>query len=207
MLCRLKLLQLSLFLSFLFSFSSALAEDTLVLKVHFIYGSKPKKEFKHTEHKIFGGIHGGHVYMETNNKIVSFGTNNGTWHIFPHKSKTAGKYRVDKNLNWHNDTAKQQLTTVYIPITAQQYIDFKIAEKKYYECTPYDYAFIGMRCAAGGYDMLMKAGICKKKKRFGIITTNFYPKRLRVKLLHRAQKEKWLVTKIEGRNTRIWERD
>ena len=131
MLCRLKLLQLSLFLSFLFSFSSALAEDTLVLKVHFIYGSKPKKEFKHTEHKIFGGIHGGHVYMETNNKIVSFGTNNGTWHIFPHKSKTAGKYRVDKNLNWHNDTAKQQLTTVYIPITAQQYIDFKIAEKKY----------------------------------------------------------------------------
>ena len=77
------------------------AADSLCIKVHFVYGSKPKSAYKKTENKIFGGIHGGHVYLEVNKKIISFGTNNGKWHVFQHKNKSAGKYRVDKNLEWH----------------------------------------------------------------------------------------------------------
>lgn len=194
---------------FLFLFLSRFlfAYDSLFVKVHFVYGSKPKTAFKKVEMKQFGGIHGGHVYMEFNDKIISYGTNNGKWHIFPHKSKSAGKYRIDKDLKWHGDTGKLKITTIVIPISPEQLLKFKEIEKKYFEQAPYDYAFIGMRCAAGAYDFLSKAEVCKPKSRLAIISKNFYPKRLRVKLLKRAQKENWQVLRQEGRSTRKWERD
>ncbi len=194
---------------FLFLFLSHFlcASDSLFVKLHFVYGSKPKHTFKNSESKQFGGIHGGHVYMEANQKIISYGTNNGAWHIFAHKSKSAGKYRIDKDLKWHGDTGKLKITTVIIPVTQLQLNKFKETEQTYFTKTPYDYAFLGMRCAAGAYDVLSKAEICKRKSRFAIITTNFYPKRLRVKLLRRAKKENWQVIKQEGRSSRKWERD
>jgi len=193
---------------FLLFFSNFLiASDSLFIKVHFVYGSKPKREFKDIESKQFGGIHGGHVYLEVNQKIISYGTNNGKWHIFPHKSKSAGKYRIDKDLKWHGDTGKLKITTIIIPISEEQLLKFTEVEQHYFEKTPYDYAFLGMRCAAGAYDVLSKVGICKAKSRFSIITKNFYPKRLRVKLLKRAKRENWEVLKQEGRKNRKWERD
>lgn len=194
---------------FLFLFLShfLFAADSLFVKVHFVYGSKPKTAFKNTEPKFFGGIHGGHVFLEHNHKIISFGTNNGKWHIFPHKSKSAGMYREDKDLAWRGDSSMKKITTIVIPISQEQALKFKEAEKKYFEQTPYDYAFFGMRCAAGAYDMLSKTEVCKHKSRFGIISKNFYPKRLRIKLLKRAQKENWQVLRQEGRSTRKWERD
>jgi hypothetical protein len=196
------------FIFFFFFFSNSyFAADSLFVKVHFVYGSKPKSAFKKIEAKQFGGIHGGHVYLELENKIISYGTNNGKWHIFPHKSKSAGKYRIDKDLKWHGDTGKLKITTIVIPISEEQLLKFKETEKKYFEQTPYDYAFLGMRCAAGAYDVLSKAEVCKCKSRFGIISKNFYPKRLRVKLLKRAQKENWQVLRQDGRATRKWERD
>ncbi|MES2761294.1 MAG: hypothetical protein V4677_03765 [Bacteroidota bacterium] len=194
-----------LFLSI--SFSYCYANDSLYLKLHFVYGSKPAHAYKNVEKKQFGGIHGGHVYMEVNDKIISFGTNNGKWHIFPRKSKSAGKYRIDKDLTWHGDTAAKKITTIIIPITEEQLVKFKEVENRYFEKAPYDYAFFGMRCAAGAYDVLDKAKVCPHKTRWGIISKNFYPKRLRVKLLRRAQKEHWAVIKQEGRKSRKWERD
>lgn len=194
---------------FVLFFSSAFlhASDSLYLKLHFVYGSKPLPAYRQTEPKQFGGIHGGHVYIEIDHRIISFGTNKGKWHVFPHKSKSAGKYRVDKDLAWHGDTAAKKITTIVIPVSQQQLNKLTEAERKYFTETPYDYAFFGMRCAAGAYDMLSKAEVCKRKSRFGIISKNFYPKRLRVKLLRRAQKEHWQVLKMEGRKTRKWERD
>lgn len=201
------MIRLIYFFLLIFSCYYFYASDSLFLKVHFVYGSKPKKAFKNTESKLFGGIHGGHVFIEVDNKIISFGTNNGQWHIFPHKSKCAGTYRVDKSLAWHGDTSKKKITTIIIPITQTQLNKFKETEEIYFEKTPYDYAFFGMRCAAGAYDMLSKAEVCKCKSRFHIITRNFYPKRLRKKLLKRAKKEHWQVIKQEGRVTRKWESD
>ncbi len=141
---------------FLFLFLShfLFAADSLFVNVHFVYGSKPKTAFRKVEKKQFGGIHGGHVYMEFSDEIISYGTNNGKWHIFPHKNKNAGKYRIDKDLKWHGDTGKLKITTIIIPISQQQALKFKETEKKYFEQTPYDYAFFGMRCAAGAYDIL-----------------------------------------------------
>lgn len=192
---------------FLFFVNFLSANDSLCIKIHFVYGSKPLKAFKDVERKLFGGIHGGHVYMEVEQKIISFGANNGKWHVFTHKSKSAGKYRVDKDLAWRGDTLQKKMTTIVIPISKIQLAKFKETEKLYFENTPYDYAFFGMRCAAGAYDMLSKTDVCKQKSRFGIITKNFYPKRLRVKLLKRSKKENWQVIKQEGRSSRKWERD
>lgn len=192
---------------FLLCANALLASDSLFVKLHFVYGSKPKRAYKNTEPKFFGGIHGGHVFLEVNQKIISFGTNNGKWHIFPHKSKSAGIYREDKSLTWHGDSAKKKITTIVIPMTEIQLLKFKKTEKLYFEKTPYDYAFIGMRCAAGAYDMLCKSEVCKPLPRSRTITKYFYPKKLRKHLLKRAEKEHWQVIKQEGRTTRKWERD
>lgn len=194
---------------FLFLFLShfLFASDSLFVKVHFVYGSKPKHAFKNAELKYFGGIHGGHVYVEANNQIVSFGPNNGQWHIFGHKKKIVGKYRIDKNLIWCGDTGKLKITTILIPVSKHQLEKFEIAKRDYLETSPYDYAFFGMRCAAAAYDILSEAQVCEYRSRLGIISKNFYPKRLRVKLLRRAKKENWEVLRQEGRSTRKWERD
>ena len=194
-------------LLFLFPFHFLFATDSLFVKVHFVYGSKPKRAYKNTEPKFFGGIHGGHVFLEVNQKIISFGTNNGKWHVFPHKSKSAGIYREDKSLAWRGDLGKKTMATIVIPITQEQLMRFKETEKKYFEKTPYDYAFFGMRCAAGAYDILCKSDVCKSMVRSRIVTKYFYPKKLRKHLLKRAEKEHWQVFKQEGRETRKWERD
>jgi hypothetical protein len=194
-------------LLFLFFSNVASASDSLFVKLHFVYGSKPKHHHKTTELKYFGGIHGGHVYMEVDNEIVSFGLDNGQWHVIAHKKKIVGKYRIDKDLVWCGDTGKLKITTIVIPISKQQLQKFKSTKQLYLEKAPYDYAFIGMRCAAGAYDMLCKSEVCQRLSRGRTITKYFYPKKLRKRLLKRADKENWLVLKQEGRTSRKWEKD
>jgi hypothetical protein len=140
-------------------------------------------------------------------RLLAMETNNGKWHVFPHKSRSAGKYRVDTDLKWHGDTGKLKITTIVIPVTKSQLDKLSETEEVYFSKTPYDYAFIGMRCAAGAYDMLCQGNVCKPITRSRIVTKYFYPKKLRKRLLKRAQKEHWQVFKQEGRETRKWERD
>jgi hypothetical protein len=196
----------SLFFFFYMAFAS-IAGDSLFFKLHFIYGSKPKPGFKAVEKTYFGGIHGGHVYMEAGGHIFSFGPDQGKWHVLPHRKKIYGKYRIDSNLVWCGDTGKLKITTITIPISRQQLAQVQHLEKGYLQSAPYDYAFVGMRCAAAAYDVLSQIGICKKRSRAGIITENFYPKRLRIKLLKRARREHWRVEQQAGRSTRKWEKD
>jgi hypothetical protein len=195
-----------LFFSFYLA-SASMAGDSLFFKLHFVYGSKPKHGFKAMEPKYFGGIHGGHVYMEADGKLFSFGPDKGQWHVISHRKKIYGKYRVDSNLVWCGDTGKLQITTITIPITKQQLEQFQQLEKSYLQTAPYDYAFVGMRCAAAAYDVLSQIGISRKRSRAGIVTKNFYPKRLRVKLLKRARREHWIIEQQKGRPTRKWEKD
>lgn len=200
----------SRFLAFLIFCSVAgvsLAGDSLFFKLHFVYGSRPRQAFKSVEKKYFGGIHGGHVYMEIGPDIFSFGPNKGQWHVFGHKHRVVGCYRLDSNLVWCGDTGKLKITTITIPVTEGQMQQFKTLEQRYLKTSPYDYAFFGMRCAAAAYDVLSTTGICKKRSRMGTIAKNFYPKRLRIKLLRRAQKEHWTVKRQEGRASRRWEKD
>jgi hypothetical protein len=197
-------------ISFLFCIhiaAFARAGDSLFFKLHFVYGSKPGHAFKSVEKNYFGGIHGGHVYMEIDREIFSFGPDKGQWHIFGHKRRVVGCYRLDSNLVWCGDTGLLKMTSITIPVTGAQMQEFKNLKQRYLTVSPYDYAFFGMRCASAAYDVLSYTGICKKRSRAGTIAKNFYPKRLRVKLLKRAQKENWAVVRQAGRTSRRWEKD
>lgn len=187
--------------------ATSLAGDTLLFRLHFVYGSKPKRAFKTVEKAYFGGIHGGHVYMEIGHDIFSFGPNKGQWHIFGHKRHVVGCYRLDSNLVWCGDTGRLKITSITIPVTEMQMQQFKALEQQYLKASPYDYAFFGMRCAAAAYDILSSTGICRKRSRAGMIANNFYPKRLRLKLLKQAKQKHWQVERQEGRPSRRWEKD
>ncbi len=64
----------------------AYAGDTAFLKVHFLYGSRPLKEYQDTEKKWFGGILGGHVGIEgDSNRIINF-LPSGSFHVFKKES-------------------------------------------------------------------------------------------------------------------------
>lgn len=185
----------------------SLAGDSLFFKLHFVYGSKPRRAFKSVEKSYFGGIHGGHVYMEIDHDLFSFGPHKGQWHVFGHKRRVVGCYRLDSNLVWCGDTGRLKITSITIPVTNAQMQQFKTLERQYLQSSPYDYAFFGMRCAAAAYDILSHTGICRKRSRAGMIAKNFYPKRLRLKLLRQAKKEHWRVERQEGRSSRRWEKD
>lgn len=58
------------------------------IKVHFKYGSKPKHEFRDTESKWFGGIHGGHVVIEMKNYVSGI-VPGSDFHVFGRKKNPA----------------------------------------------------------------------------------------------------------------------
>src|SRR3954451_1597248 len=61
-------------------FLQARSQDSSVIKVHFLYGSKPFRKYKDTEPKWFGGMLGGHVGIETDSgQILNF-TPRGSFH-------------------------------------------------------------------------------------------------------------------------------
>ncbi len=72
---------------------------------------------------------------------------------------------------------------------------------------PYDYAFLGMRCAASAQDVLGQIGVVKKRKRLKNIYTTFYPKKLRKRLLKQATEKNYKIISHQGRPTRKWEKD
>jgi hypothetical protein len=85
---------LSILLICLFGLSIQ-AQDSVYLKVHFLYGSKPKKRYQDSEPKWFGGILGGHVGIEGDtNEVVIFMAlwvaapivSKSWWSIYPYRS-------------------------------------------------------------------------------------------------------------------------
>lgn len=79
--------------------------------------------------------------------------------------------------------------------------------KKYLEKSPYDYAFFGMRCASAAYDVLGQLEIVKPHSNFSTVCKNFYPKKLRKKLLRLAKHNSWKITRKPGRPSRKWEKE
>lgn len=176
------------------------------ITVHFLYGSKPARSYKKTEPKLFGGIHGGHVSMQIDSAILSFTPKYG-WHIVSRHHKVEGGYIEENAVAWAKDTSDKKYTSIRIPISDSQYTELTRLEKCYLDTCPYDYAFLGMRCASAAADVLSHLGIVKQRSHFGLIRKNFYPKRLRRKLLRYAKKDNLEVFRKEGKKTRKWERD
>ena len=189
---KLKLLVITL----LFSISTFSADSTFI-KVHFLYGSKPKKEFKATEGKWFGGLHGGHVGIEIDtNKIIDFVPSGKFHYLEKHDNRHSSFAEHDTTSFWeifggYSDSMKKM--TIIIPITPDQKKALDSLTKAYWSETPYDYAFVGMRCASASYDILAQIGITKQFKRKKTYRKNFYPKRTRKKLVKLAKRNNWKI--------------
>jgi hypothetical protein len=185
--------------------------DSSFIRVHFLYGSKPKKEYKHIEKKWFGGKLGGHAGVECgeNGKILHFIFDRKANAIAKKNSK--GKYLYNSYEEFYSilggkmDSNKR--VTVLIPCSAAQKRIFDSLAKLYTTSPPYDYAFIGMRCGSATYDILAQLDIFKQ---LGLGRTKmqlFYPRKTRKRVLKQAKKNNWRVERHEGNARRKWEMD
>lgn len=202
---------LSTFFFIAFFALPAIGQDTAYIKVLFIYGSKPHKAFRQEEKKWFGGIHGGHVGIEyAPERVIDF-VPSGTFHWLAHRRHRHSRFNLHSTADfWQyfgSDVTRLKRTVIWVPVTTAQQAQLQALAKTYTTSTPYDYAFIGMRCAAAACDLLGKIGVMETWPRQKIIRKIFYPKKLRKRLLRRVQKEGWKVERWDGTPKRKWERD
>jgi hypothetical protein len=200
-------------ITILFSFISFLSysQDTTYLKVHFLYGSKPVKEFKDTEQKWFGGIMGGHVGIEgDSNSVVNF-LPKGKFHWVAKNNNRHSTYAVHSVDNFYAilggnpDSVKKAI--VYIPVTPIQKQQFDSIATVYFKQTPYDYALLGMRCGAAAHDILGQLDILTNYSYSKTYKKIFYPKKLRKRLFKKAAENGWTIVRQDGSIKRKWESD
>lgn len=181
-------------------------DSTKYIKVHFLYGSKPKKNMTPKEVKYFGGLHGGHVSIQVGNIDYGFEPTDKV-HILPHRRNPKSDYvdHIVKGPMRYDTTSK--VTSFIIPLTTVQYDKLNNINLGYCKKAPYDYAFFGMRCASTAQDVLGQIGVVKKRGRFSNIVTAFYPKKLRKRLFKVAKLKNYTVVQRPGRASRKWEKD
>jgi hypothetical protein len=179
---------------------------THFVKVHFLHGSKPAKAFKGSETNWFGGIHGGHVYLELDSTVFSFSPTSIPVHIFAHRRHFRSHYHDAPLSDFALDTAKCTVTSIQIPVSDSQYFSLCRIRDLCLDSVPYDYAFFGMRCAAAAYDVLAESGVLPAKSNFGIVCRYFYPQLLRRKLTRQSESKNWKIELKMGRKSRKWEK-
>jgi hypothetical protein len=191
--------------------TAAFAEDTCYIKVHFLYGSKPLKQYKQSQRKWFGGVLGGHVGIEGDtNKILNFSPS-GKFHVFNENKNKHSHYSLHTPNEFyrvlsHNDDSMKKVI-VHIPVTKKQKQIFDSLSNSYLKQTPYDYALFGMRCGAASYEILAQLNILPAFSYTKTYTKIFYPKKLRLRLLKKAEQEGWTIEKYNGTSQRRWEQD
>jgi hypothetical protein len=191
----------------LFCFTYSQTDSLHVIKVWFLYGSRPKYKYRKTEKRIFGGIHSGHVSIQLGDRDYGFQPLKSPVHIFP--KKECGKCDFSDTLLYQNPRhrADEKTAVVLIPLTKEKYERLDSILREYAVRTPYDYAVFGMRCSSSAYDVLSQIGLFRKKKRFLNIATTFYPRRMRKRVFKLAEKNNYAIIRNKGRKTRVWERD
>lgn len=191
-------------------FFQSYSQDTSFIKIQFIYGSKPLKKFKSTEKKWFGGILGGHVGIESDSgKFYSF-EKNGRNKIFCGKRNNS-IYKIETAEEFWSimktDEDSIKITTIIIPVNQQQKQKLDSIALVYSRNVPYCYAVFGMRCGASTYDILAQIGVLPHYSRFKTYMKIFYPRRLRKRLLAKAEKNNWTIIRKDGTPKRKWEED
>ena len=179
--------------------------------MHFIHGSKPKPAFKYEEKKWHGGTWGGHVGVEIDsNRVIDFFPA-GRVHWVARRRNPNGTFALRSQQGFWQyfgiPPESLERTTVQIPISPQQKNLLDSLATRYVQRPPYDYAFFGMRCTSASCDILMQAGVLKKRPAFQTVLQYFYPKKLRKRLLCMAEENGWAVTKSTGSERRKWDRD
>lgn len=195
-----------IWLLFLFNVFELHAQDSTYIKVHFWYGSKPARDFRNTESKYFGGLHGGHVTIQFGDTTIGFSPKEGA-RVFAKKSHSNGMHHLEQPLQYSFDSTDDKQATILIPVHKRDIPALKELAKSYLDNVPYDYALFGMRCASSVHEFLSMAGIFKKRSKLFSIFYNFYPKKLRKRLYDIAFENGYEIMYQEGRKERKWEGD
>jgi hypothetical protein len=177
-----------------------------ILKVHFYYGSKPKFKYRKTEKKEFGGLHGGHVSIEVDDTVFGFEFK-GKAHIFAQRKNCTGIYVADPVAKWVKDTVAKKYLTIIIPVPDSVYQSFRDITRRYLNTPPYDYAFLGMRCASNTQEIFAQLGFWKRHSYSRTVFNPFYPKILRKKMIRMAVKNNWKMIRHPGNPHRKWEKN
>lgn len=185
--------------------------DSVIIKVHFLHGSKPKRQYKKTEDRWFGGILGGHAGIEVSpNKIFNF-LPKSRFHLFSKREIINSKFCIHDTLSFYEilggkyDSVKK--TIISIKISAKQKETLDSVVNAYCKRSPYDYAFFGMRCGAAAYDVLAQIGVVRKLSFKKTWRRTFYPRKLRRLLEAKTMKDIVSIRKFKGSSKRKWERD
>ena len=196
--------------TFIFLEEPLRAQNQAYIPIHFLYGSRPLQKYKFIENTWFGGKMGGHVGIEIDsNKILNF-VHHGTFHLISSNKKhshyiitTRGKF----NSILGGDSNKVKTLTILVPVKQEQLIKLDSLSKSYLSDCPYDYAFLGMRCAAASYEVLAQLGIVTPYSHSKTSLKVFYPKILRKQLLRKAEENGWPLITQKGSDRRVWEVD
>ena len=201
------------------------------IRILCLYGSVPAKGYWDVEPfhgprnmiNFVAKLHGGHVGIEyATDEVLSFqpqtyGGLAASGHFFPKTKKrnynscfrTVTISRMWNCLGNHYDNIDSLRRAVFvIPITAAQHRALDSLVGRYCSQTPYDYAFLGMRCASSSYDVLQSAGILPKQDMtwYSVFTTQQFRYLLYLEYL-KHKGEGWEVYTSKGSRSRKWEKD
>lgn len=200
-------MQRVLLFTFLLVSAISQAQDTGKLaQVHIIHGSRSKYQYQETEPRSLGGMFGGHVVMQLDSHIYGFLFTHYRFHLFPSEKHSIGMFQDQPAGSWHEWVKNDRVTTITIPVSARQFLVMDSTYKEYNKSAPYDYAFIGMRCAASCYKILADAGILEPVTEKQSVWRAFYPRPLRKYLVKLAHERGWGIDITEGSPRRKWER-
>jgi hypothetical protein len=202
------------------------------IRILCLYGSIPAKGFEGKEpmygpKNIFNKMskmHGGHASIEyAPDKALSFQpkqytgvarsghlTNRSNAKNFNSCFRIYTAQRAWTVLgNYYNNLDSLRRATFVIPVTATQKKRLDSIAQAYVQKTPYDYSFLGMRCASASYEVLASAGIVADYKH-NFWVNIFTTRRLRYILYKEYLRNKdkgWRLYTSKGSQSREWEKD
>jgi hypothetical protein len=202
------------------------------IRILCLYGSVPAKGFMGREpmagpNSILNRtvrLRAGHVGVEYEpDKVLSFQPvhydgigHAGHFFSSPHSKNFNSCFRIYSEHrmwnvlgNYYNNIDSLRRAVFVIPITAAQKHILDSLATAYTRSTPYDYAFLGMRCASSTYDVLRIAGIvteCKHNIWYNVFTPQDFRWLLYREYLHNKDKG-WLLYTCKGSRSRKWDKD
>lgn len=131
------------------------------------------------EMKWFSGLFTGHVGIEFRpGKVIDF-VSYGRFRLLPNNKNPHSRFTVRARKDFEallgtGDHAPP-LSSLTIPVSEDQLTALENIIDDYTRQPPYDYAFLGMRCASAAYEMLARAGILSHHSRFFLVFRLFTP--------------------------------
>jgi hypothetical protein len=171
--------------------------------IHFIHGSVPNINCSYQKKRL-GGYLGGHIEIEISKKVYGFSYDSLPINYFS-KVNFNSKFECREIAEWQTYTLNDKITSIYIPISNQQKEKLQNLLARHFKKEPYDYAFIGQRCASSTAEILSDAKIINNFSNNEAIITFFYPRMLRLTLLNFAKKNNLKVSLKKGINCVKWE--